>query len=416
MKAVIMQVNEALETNIALVYKSVFLGETASVLKGLGVEVQVCDVTIEKYNLNEIIKIFCSHPELVIFVTDVQQSRITRRVAEFCKLCSLKSKIMVIGRATSFIPQYFMRAPFDAIHVNGDREAAIVSYVRYLRGEIGKSEISNLCLLEGKKKYISKKIEWLDSQFWSTPDIFSLPIDAYQKLNQRQHPKRKLVIGVTSMKGCNYGCKYCGASLEEGNIVRYGNVNKIVEWGHSIMFDAVIQLWSPDMMGSSEWLKKFINAYETRGRFFDWRGVARMASINEEKVKIIYQHNCKEIAVGVEMIKEKTHCSLKGSEQKLLQVVELLRNHNINLKCLLMLGYPGYEIGDVVYTIKFLKNQGLNYRITGYTPLQNLMSMSTEELDRVMIENYDRRLYYDNCSLDSELFYKILSSNGEVLI
>ena len=74
------------------------MGETASVLKGLGVEVQVCDVTIEKYNLNEIIKIFCSHPELVIFVTDVQQSRITRRVAEFCKLCSLKSKIMVIEK------------------------------------------------------------------------------------------------------------------------------------------------------------------------------------------------------------------------------------------------------------------------------------------------------------------------------
>lgn len=392
------------------------MGETASVLKGLGVEVQVCDVTIEEYNLNDIIKIFCSHPELVIFVTDVQQSRITRRVAEFCKICFSKSRIMVIGRATSFIPQYFMREPFDAIHINGDREAAIVSYIRYLRGEIGKKEISNLYLLEGKKKYISKKIEWLDSQFWSTPDIFSLPIDAYQKFNQRQHPDRKLVLGVTSMKGCDYGCKYCGASLEEGNIVRYGNVNKIVEWGHSIMFDSIIQLWSPDMMSSSEWLKKFINAYEAKGCVFDWRGVARMTSINEEKVKIVYQHNCKEIAVGVEMIKENTHFSLKGSEQKLLQVMELLRNNNINLKCLLMLGYPGYEIDDVIYTIKFLKKQGLNYRITGYTPLQNLMPMSTEELDRIMIENYDRRLYYDNCNIDSELFYKILSSNGEVLI
>ena len=416
MKAVIMQVNEALETNIALVYKSVFLGETASVLKGMGVEVEVCDVTIERYNLNEIIKIFCAHPELVILVTDVQQSRITRRVAEFCKLCFMKSKIMVIGRATFFIPQYFMREPFDAVHINGDREAAIISYVKYLRGEIGKKEISNLFLLENTEKYISPKIEWLDSQFWSTPDLSYLPIDSYQKLNQKQHPDRKLVLGVTSMKGCNYSCKYCGASLEEGNIIRYGKVNRIVEWGHSITFDVIVQLWSPNIMSSTEWLKKFIDAYEAKGCSFPWRGVARMASIDEEKVKTIYQHNCKEIAVGVEMIKEKTHNSLKGSEQQLLQAMELLRNHNINFKCLLMLGYPGYDIEDVIYTIKFMKKYGLNYRITGYTPLQNLVSMSTEELDRVMIENYDRRLYYNNCNIESELFYKILSSNGEVLV
>lgn len=169
-------------------------------------------------------------------------------------------------------------------------------------------------------------------------------------------------------------------------------------------------------MSSTDWLKKFIDAYELKGCSFPWRGVARMASIDEEKVKTIYQHNCKEIAVGVEMIKEKTHISLKGSEQQLLQAMELLKNHNINLKCLLMLGYPGYEIEDVIYTIKFLRKHGLNYRITGYTPLQNLMSMSIEELDRAIIENYDRRLYYNNCNIESELFYKILSSNGEVLV
>ena len=416
MKAIIMQVNETLETNIALVYKSVFIGETVSVLKRLGVEVKVCDVTLEGYDLNEIIKIFCEHPELVIFVTDVQQSRITKRVAEFCKLCSMSSKIMVIGRATSFIPQYFMREPFDAVHIHGDREAAVISYVKYLRGDVEKNEISNLFLLENMTKYISPKIEWLDSQFWSTPDISSLPINSYQKLNEKQHPERKLVIGVTAMKGCVYECKYCGASLEEGNVVRYGKVNKIVEWANSITFDSMVQLWSPNIMSSIDWLKKFIDAYEKKECSFPWRGVARMASINEEKVKTIHQHNCKEIAVGVEMIKEKTHNSLKGSEQQLLQVMDLLEDHKIKLKCLLMLGYPGYNIEDVIYTIKFLKKHGLNYRITGYTPLQKLTHMSIEELDRVMIENYDRRLYYNNCNIESEVYYKILSSNGEILV
>lgn len=416
MKVVIMQINETLETNIALVYKSIFIGETASILKELGVEVEVYDATLEGYTLNEIIKIFCNHPEVVIFVTDVQQARITKRVAEFCKLCSRSCKIMVIGRATSFIPQYFTREPFDAVHIQGDREVAVISYIKYLRGEIKKNQISNLILLENREKYISPKVEWLDPQLWSVPDVSLLPINSYQRLNEKQHPERKLVLGVTAMKGCTYGCKYCGASLEEGNVIRYGNVNRIVEWGKSIIFDATVQLWSPDVMSSTDWLKNFICAYEKKGCTFSWRGVARMASINEEKVKTIYQHNCEEIAIGVEMIKEKTRNSLKGSEQNLLQVIKLLGDNNIKLKCLLMLGYPGYDIEDVIYTIRFLKKYNVNYRITGYTPLQNLTCMPTEQLDRVMIENYDRRLYYNKCNIESELYYKILSSNGEILI
>ena len=169
-------------------------------------------------------------------------------------------------------------------------------------------------------------------------------------------------------------------------------------------------------MNSIEWLQKFIDAYEIKECNFSWRGVARMESIDEEKVQYIYQHNCNEIAVGVEMIRKKTHNSLKGSELQLLHVIELLKKYNINLKCLLMLGYPGYEIEDVIYTIKFLKKYSVNYRITGYTPLHNLTHMSIEELESIMIENYDRRLYYNNCNIDSGLFYQILSSNGEILL
>ena len=118
MNAIIMQANESLENNVALMYKSVFIGETNTILKTLGYETKICDATIENYNLNEIGKLFCTCPELVLFVSDVQQSRLTKRMAELCKLCCPTCKIMVIGRATSFIPQYFMRSPFDAIHID----------------------------------------------------------------------------------------------------------------------------------------------------------------------------------------------------------------------------------------------------------------------------------------------------------
>ena len=58
MNAVIIQANEVLETNIALVYKSIFLGETASVLKNMDIDVKVHDVTIAGYDLQNVIKVY----------------------------------------------------------------------------------------------------------------------------------------------------------------------------------------------------------------------------------------------------------------------------------------------------------------------------------------------------------------------
>lgn len=417
MKAIIMQVHEALETNIALVYKSVFIGETAYILKNMDVEVQICDGTIQGYSINELIKVFCTSPELVIFVTEVQQSRLAKRVAEVCKLCCPSSKIMVIGRATSFIPQYFMRKPFDAVHINGDREAAITKYIKYLRGEIDKQQIANLCLIEEDECYVSDKIEWLAPEYWAVPDLSSLPIEAYRELNQKQHPNRKLILGITAAKGCSYGCQYCGASIEEGNVVRYGIVNRIIEWANNISNEYMIQLWSPNIMSSTNWLRNFRNTYEEKNCTFLWRGVARITSIDEEKIHEICRCNCREIAVGVEMLKKSTHYALKGSEQQLLNAIELTKKYSINLKCLLMLGYPGYYIEDVLYTIKFLKQYNLDYRITGYTPLQELKTMPINKLEKIMLENYDRRSYYHKaCNIDSKLFYEIISSNGENLL
>ena len=116
------------------------------------------------------------------------------------------------------------------------------------------------------------------------------------------------------------------------------------------------------------------------------------------------------------MIKQSTHLSLKGNEIKIYEAIELFSKYKINLKCLLMLGYPGYDINDVIYTINLLNKNDIKYRITGYTPLQNLKTMTAYELDNMMLENYDRRFYYNNCQIDSNLYYKILSTNGECLL
>lgn len=416
MHATVIQANEVLETNIALVYKSIFLGETASVLKKLGYTVKICDATIENYSMGELMQTIMQGTDLIVLVVDVQQARVAKRIAEFCKLCVPESKIMVIGRATSFIPQYFERFPFDAVHIAGDREAAVSIYAQYLMKKISIEDAANLSFVINGKPIRSKRVIWLSPEDWYTPDISYLPLEKYVVLNKKQHPNRNLILGVTSMKGCPHGCPYCGASIEEGKKLRYGIAERIVNWGNSISADYTVQLWSPDIMSSKTWLGQFIHNYELTKSAFKWRGVARITSIDEEKFQIIQNHNCREIAVGVEMIKCDSHRTLKSNESQLQLAIDLSERYGINLKCLLMLGYPGFDIEDVRYTIRFLKSYGLNYRITGYTPLHTLSGKTVDELDNSPLESFDRRTYYASKQISSDLFYKILFSNGEVLL
>lgn len=416
MNAVVIQANEVLETNIALVYKSVFLGETASLLENLGFVVRICDTTIDNYSIDELMRTIMLNTDLIILVVDVQQSRVAKRIAELCKLCSPKSKIMVIGRATSFIPQYFERFPFDAVHISGDREAAIANYAKVLKKEISIEDAANLSFVINGNAIRSKQVEWLSPDFWLTPNLSGLPIEKYIALNEKQHPNRDLILGVTAMKGCPYNCPYCGASIEEGKKIRYGIPERIIDWSNLIPKDFTVQLWSPNIMSNKLWLEHFVQCYESSGSNFKWRGVARIASIDEEKINTICNYNCKEIAVGVEMIKKGSNQTLKSDANQLITAIDLCRKFGINLKCLLMLGYPGYSLDDVRYTIKFLKAYELNYRITGYTPLHLLSNLTVAELDNMTLELFDRRTYYFHQGINSEQFYNILFSNGESLL
>ena len=111
---------------------------------------------------------------------------------------------------------------------------------------------------------------------------------------------------------------------------------------------------------------------------------------------MISKCNCVEIAVGVESIFKDKHRTAKGTIEKLLEVHKDCIDYNVRLKCLLMVGMPRQNEEDVRFAIKCLRQNAINFRFTSYTPLQNLITMSTDELDQIDLSNFDRRTYYDS--------------------
>ena len=124
--AKIFAVNNSLEHNATIVYRSIFLGETHQLITSRSNwEAQCYDTAMEDLALGSIISAFAEEPDLVIFWSDVHQAEAVMSLARRLKAVSSQTRTFVFGRATTFIPQYFERPPFDFVHIDGDREATL---------------------------------------------------------------------------------------------------------------------------------------------------------------------------------------------------------------------------------------------------------------------------------------------------
>ena len=417
-KAFIISVNDFFEHNFTLYNKSIFIGEIVSVIEQNNKwEVSVYDVIIQKLSYSNIISAFLKKPDVIFFYSEVNQSRLIHRLAKIAKNINDHSKIFVYGLATKFIPNYFYRQPFDAVHVSGDRELSIAKYLEYLDGTISQDKLCGIVLIGNKNQItISKKGGWLNENLWPVPNIQKLPLDDYIHFQKG----RKLELAITATKGCKYQCNFCGCSDEEGTVDRTRDPKIIVNWAKKTFknVDCLIHLYSPNILYNLEWIEKFFDAYSFYNANFEWQGVTRADTINEKTLSIISKSGCKKLAVGIEHINSKKLKPLKSSLEQLKKATSLCIKYNIKFFGLIMLGYPGQNIDDIKFILSLLRQLNIsNYRFTGYTPLHRLKSLSQSELDRIFIENYDRRTFYigDETSINPYDFYNILVTNGACL-
>lgn len=421
--ALIISANDFLEHDFTLYNKSIFLGETASVVdKHENWESTVLDITYQHLTLSDLIPSFLLLPELILFYTETNQSRMTFRLAEMAKKISPDSKVLVFGLATTFIPHYFARYPFDAIHVSGDREAAISSYINYLDTIISELELEGLQIIHRNGMVITtKKGKWLDQSEWETPKLTKLPLDNYLEFQNRHKNvvDCKLGLSITATKGCETRCNFCGCSEEEGIIDRSRSPEVIFKWyeENSNYLNDTFHLYSPNIISNIDWIKVFHSIYIQKGYKFKWQGVSRTNTLKEEVVKLAAQAGLKKLSIGIEHISVQKKRPIKSSLDELEEAARLSNKYGITLVGLLMLGYPNQTTEDIKYILSILKEFNIqNYRFTGYTPLHKLRNMTVEQLDKIFIEDYDRRTFYaENMKITPGQFYNILISNGKCL-
>lgn len=421
--AVIISVNDFLEHDFTVYNKSIFLGETASLVDShKNWESTVLDVTYQHLTLSDIIPSYLLRPDLILFYAETNQSRMVFRLAEMAKKVSPDSKILVFGLTTTFIPHYFSRFPFDAIHVSGDREAAISSYINFLDNIISEPELEGLRIVQKDGTVTTtKKGRWLDESEWATPKLSKLPLNSYLEFQNRHKNvvDCKLGLSITATKGCETRCNFCGCSEEEGITDRTRNPEAIFKWydENSNYLNDTFHLYSPNIISSPDWVKQFHSIYTQRGYTFKWQGVTRTNTLTEDVVKLATEAGLRKLSIGIEHISAQKKRPIKSSLDELEEAARLSNKYGITLVGLLMLGYPNQTVEDVKYILSILKEFKIHsYRFTGYTPLHKLRNMTVEQLDKVFIEDYDRRTFYaEDMRITPNQFYDILISNGKCL-
>jgi len=421
--ALIISVNDFLEHDFTVYNKSIFLGEIASLVdRHENWDSKVLDVTYQHLTLSDIIPTYLLRPDLILFYAETNQSRMTFRLAEMAKKVSPDSKILIYGLTTTFIPHYFSRFPFDAIHVSGDREAAISSYINFLDNNITEPDLEGLRIVHKDGKVTTaKQGRWLDQSEWPTPNLSKLPLDSYLELQNRYYNvvDCKLGLSITATKGCETRCNFCGCSEEEGMADRTRNPETIFKWFdiNSHYLNNTFHLYSPNIISSPFWVKQFHTIYMKRSYTFNWQGVSRTNTVTDEIVKLASEAGLRKLSIGIEHINSQKKRPIKSTLDELEEAARLCNKYGVNLVGLLMLGYPNQTVEDVKYIISILKEFKIqSYRFTGYTPLHNLRNMTVEQLDKIFIEDYDRRTFYaEDMKITPTQFYDILLSNGKCL-
>ncbi len=417
-RAIILTVRKSLELNLTTIYRWAFLGEVADSITQTGIwQVEIFDGAVLDAYFDDYITILKKKYDLILFYTDPHTAHEVKTICEYAKVISPTTKTLIYGRATAFIPHYFERDPFDAVHIDGDRELILRDYALYLSKKINLEDLTGLSINQHGVFSRLPNGKRLIGNSWYFPLLDLLPINAYKEIYRKK--KRTFEYAITVSKGCEYNCKYCEASIDQGLIDRRRDPDEVIRWINSKIIDKDewnIQLWSSNFFTNKEWINQFCDVYTKHNSLFNWRCVGNFRDIDESSIERISKSGCYEIAIGAETLFYKSTKTLKGSKDKLVSVIELGRKYNINIKCLLMAGIPNQTNDDIIYTVRTLLDMGVPIRYTLYTPLDELKLKSVNDLDNTNLSLYDRRTFIRDIDNPSkEVLILALTQNWDSL-
>jgi len=288
------------------------------------------------------------YADIYFLYVSTPQSNYTQDVIKQLRKINPEAKFIAGGPHASVAPDDL--SYFDSV-VIGEGEAASIRILQ---------DYPNL-----KKIYIENKIDIDKIPF---PDRTLLDINKYAENYKLGGTSSTTYI---SSRGCSYGkCAFC-CKYWRGK-VRYRSAQNIYEEikyiKETYKIDGVA-FFDDDLLSNKKRIVEICNLIKTLN--IKWRCLSRVSSLNENIINIIASAGCEEIALGIESADQDilNKVSKNINIIKAKKIIKLLKNYNIRVKELFIVGLPGESRESLKKMEKFIQEtQPYDIDLTIFSP------------------------------------------------
>ena len=354
----------------------------------------------------------CDEPaDFLVLWARPWEAHAAMRTASEIRRIAPATRILVWGEATSYIPQFFQREPFDLFAVNGDPERVIADAIDCLRAGVAPEH--GVVYRDGNHWRDTEPGRTLSPDEWEFPDLSAIDPEIYSYW-RKQRGKEADDLSFAVSRGCPINCaRWCPTPRKEGLHDRRRSALATVSYMRELPAPyAVFQMHSPLFSQDREWLADFIGLRKKFGHTTPFKVVDLMNPYADERlVAELAEVGMTAVGFGVETLSPTGRRMMpKVDPGNLERVAANLRKYGVRGKAYIQLGLPGQNREDVLYSLKVLSDLGLKPRPTGSTPFWKLARMSVSELDATDLSHWDRKTYFEpRTGFSYGEFYSIIS-------
>jgi radical SAM superfamily enzyme YgiQ (UPF0313 family) len=223
-----------------------------------------------------------------------------------------------------------------------------------------------------------RPLEDLDRIPFMAYDLFPMERYTVGLLDAMMHEPQAPGICIRTTRDCPFGCAFCiiGSSIFRGYDRRWrsmGVERTLAEIEHVVSTYGIRRFffWDEVFTMDKQRALGLCDGIIRRGLDIEWRCLTRIDLLNEELIEKMSKAGCKFIEFGIESgNREARHeMNKKFSDEKAIQIVDLVRRAGIRVNCDLIVGMPWETHESLDETISLAKRLGAdNIHLTSAFP------------------------------------------------
>jgi radical SAM superfamily enzyme YgiQ (UPF0313 family) len=307
-------------------------------------------------------------------------------------------RVVTFGRLSAQVPGLFERYDLDGVVHDGDYEAGLLTFVRWVadatqpRPGVAVRSSGGWLPPDGAGTL-------LPVDEWVLPDVGEIPYEAYDRLYMRDRSqfcglpgRRELVIPVA--RGCPIRCDFCEVWRREGMRERRLPVDRVVGYIRESRarqpFDYVA-MYAPTFTLRRRWVLELCDALIELGGV-SWKCTTTIEHLDVTLLERMAASGCVRISVGVETLEPDAQSLLPSAkhcpEERFDRIAECCAGLGIELNCFVILGLPGATIEGTLATAAHVRARGARLRPTFYAPYHEMRA----DMDEREIARFNRQL------------------------